>query len=273
MSPSAKAPPLMLSPLHRAGAFIASLNLRVGFLRFVALSNGLILLSLLWMLMVRDSSLGVLHFLQADTGIPRQVIVGLVASIFFMDVSQSLRGITQSYASLFVLSGQSLLALITLVYTAIGKLSLIAAFGHVGLFALCFIGIVVIVQSYNPDKTQFQFKRLMYPAISALMALLLWGIVTRPDTAIIQFIHNRYGAALFVIIIGLLAWGSGQLRQNHLTPDRMVRRLIGIYLFTFMSVALFGVDSSVSLLGVTMNVLVACVTVFYAFIQAQEYPG
>lgn len=273
MSPTAKAPPLAFNPTQRVGAFIASLNLRVGFLRFVALSNGLILLSLLWMLLVPDSSMGVLHYLQEDTGIPRQILVGLVASVFFMDVSQSLRGITQSYASLFILSGQCLLALITLVYTALGKLSLIADFGHVGLFVLCFIGVVVIVQSYNPDKTQFQFKRLMYPAISLLMALLAWGIVTRPDVAIIQFIHNQYGAALFVVIVGLLAWGSGQLRQNHLTPDRMVRRLIGVYLFTFMSVALFANDSSASLLGVTMNVLVSCVTVFYAFIQAQEYPG
>lgn len=262
-----------LRPLQRLGLFIAGLNLRTGFLRFVALSNGLILLSLVWMILVPDSSLGVLRYLQEDTGMRRSVIVGLMASVFFMDISQSLRGITQSYTLLFAISGQALLATITLFYTLVGKLSLVALFGHGGMFALSFIGIVVVVQSYNPDKTPFQMKRLMFPAISVLMALLAWGLVTRPDTAITLFIQGKYGAALLIVIVSLLAWGSGQLRQNHLTPDRMVRRLVGIYLFVFMSVALFTADSSVSLLGVTMNVLVACVTVFYALIQAQEYPG
>lgn len=260
-------------PIQQLGLFIASLNLRVGFLRFVALSNGLILLSLIWMLLVPESSLGVLRYLQEDTGISRSVLVGIVASVFFMDISQSLRGMAGSYASLFVLSGQALLALVTLIYTLAGKLSLMAVFGHVGMFALSFIGIVVVVQSYNPDKTRFQFKRLMYPAISVLMALLAWGMVTRPDIAITQFIQNQYGLVFFVVIVGLLAWGSGQLRQNHLAPDRMVRRLIGLYLFVFMSIGLFTTDDSVSLLGVTMNVLVACMTVFFAFLQAQEYPG
>lgn len=260
-------------PIQRLGIFIAGMNLRTGFLRFIALSNGLILLSLIWMLLDRDSSLGVLRFLQEDTGIRRSVLVGLMASIFFMDISQSLRGIAQSYSALLVLSGQGVLALITLFYTITGKLSLIALFGHGGMFALSFIGIVVIVQSYNPDKTGFQFKRLMFPAISVLMALLAWGLVTRPDAAITAFIQDRYGAIAFVFIVSLLAWGSGQLRQNHLTPDRMIKRLLGVYLFAFMNAALFATDNSVSLLGVTMNCLTALVTIFFALIQAQEYPA
>lgn len=265
--------PVAIRPLQRLGLFIAGLNLRTGFLRFAALSNGLILLSLIWMLLVPDSSLGVLRYLQEDTGISREILVGLIASIFFMDISQSLRGIAQSYAALFAISGQGVLAIITLVYTLTGKLSLIALFGHGGLFALNVIGIVVVVQSYAPTETRYSFKRLMFPAISVLMAILAWGLVTRPDTAITQFIQGRYGALLYILIVSLLAWGSGQLRQNHLTPDRMIRRLMGIYFFVFMNMALFVSDDSVSLLGVTMNALVACVTVFYAMIQAQEYPG
>lgn len=269
LSPAVTRP--AIRPLHRLGVLIAGMNLRTGFLRFVALSNGLILLSLVWMLIVPDSSLGVLRYLQEDTGIRRSVIVGMMASVFFMDISQSLRGITQSYSLLFAISGQALLAVITLVYTITGKLSLVALFGHGGMFVLCFIGIVVIVQSYSPNKTRFQFKRLMFPAISALMAILAWGLVTRPDASLTQFIQDRYGAMLFILIVALLAWGSGQLRQNHLTPDKMVKRLIGVYLFVFMNVALFAVDNSVSLLGVMMNMLTAGVTIFYALIQAQDY--
>lgn len=273
MSPTPAIAPLRFQPIKWLGLFIASLNLRLGFLRFVALCNGFILLSLIWMLFLPESSMGVLRYIQEDTGVRREIVIGLVACIFFMDISQSLRGIAQSYACLFAISGQAVIALVTLVYTVLGRLSLIAAFGHVGLFALSFVGIIVVVQSYSPVKKPFDFKRLMFPVISVLMAILAWGLVTRPDTAITQFIQNQYGLVFFVMIVGLLAWGSGQLRQNHLTPDRMVKRLIGVYLFGFLSTALFMVDSSVSLLAIMMNLLVACMTVFYAFIQAQEYSG
>lgn len=262
---------------RRARLSFAALNLRIGLLRFIALINGALLLSLVWMLIAPHSSLGILAPLGADIeaaqpllsalAIRRTIVLG-IGFVFFADVSQSLRRLPPSYASLSSLSGQAILFVITLVYVLMGRLSLLALYGTGGTLILSAAGIVIVVQSYQ-DAQRYRVRKLLYPLLSGAMGFLGIALILSPDTATRQLIELRYGGIVFVALLTLLAWGCGQLRQNHLTPDKMVRRVSGLILFPLFSLRLWATGQSISLLGVLNTLSVAGLAAFLAFVQAQ----
>lgn len=264
-------------PVSRSRLTFTALNLRIGLLRLIALINGAILLSLLWMVFVPHAPLGVLGPLAADIEAARPLLSQLairgsivfgIGFVFFADVSQSLRRLPPSYASLSSLSGQAILFLITLLYVVKGRLSLLALYGVGGTLALSAAGIVIVVQSYQNTR-RYQVRSLLYPLLSSTMGFLGIALILSPDTATRQLIELRYGVLVFIFLLTLLAWGCGQLRQNHLTPDKMVRRVGGLILFPLFSIRLWVTGQPISLLGLLLTLSVAALAVFLAFVQAE----
>jgi hypothetical protein len=263
------------------GGVIAASDLRLNFLRFTVFENSVILFCLFWMALIPDSSSGVLRPLIEDISTlhpnepmsaARLVIIGVIAFVFLSDIFQTQRGIQATWGLLFSLSGQALLATITVVYTLTGRLSPIALYGYCGVFLLSLVGMVTVIQSYQP-AVKYPVKALIYPLLSTLMALLGVSLIAWQDSAIARFIQeaHRFGGVVFLALIVPLAWGHGQLRQNHLTPDEMAKRLIGVAVFAFLSAAFFTATSMSSLLGVCVNGLIVLLGVFFALIQAKDY--
>lgn len=264
--------PPLTGLFSRAAFYIASLDLPLLMIRIIALSNAFFLLSLVYMILVPNAPLGVLRFLQEDTGMRRNTLVALVAAFFFMDIAQSMRGVVTSYSMVMSLSGQAAVALITAIYVIKGDLSAIALYSHGGAFALSAIGVLIGIQSRHTNL-RYPVKRLILPALSTLMFILVWGLITRPDSPLALFIQNTYGKVFFILLVGALAWGSGQLRRNHFSPEKMARRLTGIYLFAFLVVALQITTGGSSLLGVYMTVHVAVLSMVFPFLQATDQGG
>ena len=252
------------------------LNRRAAFLRFITLSNGFILVLLLMGFFVPDAPLGLLSPLVNDLALMHPelaisdvrgaVIIGL-GFVLFSDISQSLRRLPPSYLSLATLSGQALLFLITLAYTIAGRLPTLALYGIGGSFLLSVVGIVAVVQSYQGGR--FLARSLFYPSLSALMAFLGLGLILSPDTYTRQMIDQSGGVASLLLLLALLAWGSGQLRQNHLMPHDMIRRLIGMGVFPIFPLRLLHSGAAVSFLGIFLTVNVAVIASLVAFVQVE----
>jgi hypothetical protein len=229
------------------------------------------------LLVLPDLPLGILGPLYRDALLWRPLmdalavrisLISLIGFVFFVDISQSLRRLPPSCGTLFSLSGQAALFGIALVYVLRGELPPLALYGIGGTFVLSFVGIVAVVQSYTPTR-RFTARGLLYPVLSLLMGGLGVGLILSPDTATREVIDLHYGPVVLVGLLGLLAWGCGQLRQNHLSPDKMVRRLMGIVIYPALSVRLLVTGTPVSLLGVFLTINVAGTAVFLAFVQAE----
>ncbi len=264
--------------LPRPRLSFKALNLRRALLRLITLSNGLILLALLWTLVDSQAPLGLLSPLfddmaAMDTGMSVQAIrATLVLGIGFClvaDISQSMRRLPPSYTSLASLSGQCLLGLITVAYVVVGRLPLLALYGIGGTLLLSATGIVIVVQSYAPTSRHPPVRTLLYPILSLGMLVLGISLILSPDTATRQIIELEYGPFVLGGLLFVLAWGSGQLRQNHLTPDRMIKRLLGLIVFPVFSLRLLAIGQPVSILGVVLTIIVAGLAVALAFVQAE----
>lgn len=269
--------PMTTHAARKTRLTFTTLNLRIGLLRFVALLNGLILVTLLWALIVPDAPLGILAPLFADIEAAhpmasvlaiRAVIILSIGFVFFSDVSQSLRRLPPSYGSLTSLSGQAVLTAITLVYVLRGRLPPLALYGPGASLVLSGVGIIVVVQSFDAHS-RYPVRALLYPILSVIMAGLGLSLIVSPDTATRQIIELRYGVIVLVTLLGLLAWGCGQLRQNHLTPDKMVKRLTGLIVFPVFSLRLMATGNPVSFLGLLLTSAVAALAVFLTFVQAE----
>lgn len=273
MSPSAKAPPIALNPTQRVGAMLGTMNLRLGFVGAVVIGNAVILLCLISMSVDTGSALGVLRPLIEDVGLPRDGIIGLFAVLFGVDVAQMRqmqRRQSPGYGTLTSLSGQLALALITLVYVIKGALHPIALYGAWGVFLLSLVGVLVVIQSYESQKRFFDVRQLMYPAMSVSMGLLAFGLIW-PGSAISAFIQQEWDIFIKGCLLALVIWGCGELKQNHLTPKQVARRIGGMLFFAFFSVKRFTEDRDASVLGTWMHVMVWVLAVFFALIQAQDY--
>jgi hypothetical protein len=246
--------------------------------RYTAIHNAAILLCLLWMLMVPDSPTGLLGLLQVDVGLRRNAVIALVMAIFFMDVAQALRGLTPNWSFLTTLSGQCVMAIIATVYTLRGSIGLVGFYTYVGPFALSVIGLMVAIQRahlrppwFVPRWVRENTKHAMLTSISVLLWILAWGLMTRPDATVARSIQSRYGLGFFIAMVGVILWGAGQLRHNHMKPWWALRRMLGIYLYSLMVMYAIAADnSSISPLSVYLSVSIAVLSVFFALIQAQD---
>ena len=246
--------------------------------RYAALSNGAILLCLLWMLVVPDSGLGLLQFVVNDTGLRRNTVIALFMALFFMDIAQALRGVVPTWSYLTTLSGQGAFAVLGAIYTLQGSVGLVGFYTHVGPFLLSFIGILVAIQRarlhppwFVPHWMRENTKRVMLTTLSFLLFVLAWGLLTRPDTNIGTFIQTRYGLGAFVVMIGVMLWGAGQLRHNHMKPWQALRRTFGIWLFSFMSLYLLATDNeAIAPLSVYLSLSVALLSALFAIVQSYD---
>lgn len=272
-------PPMTTVTAVRAASIRAPftvLNRRTAFLRFITLSNGLILVFLLLSFFIPDAPLGLLAPLVNDLaaihpGLPlvdvRGAVVMGLSFLLFADISQSLRRLPPSYLTLATLSGQGILFLIAFAYTLTGRLPVLALYGIGGSFWLSVVGIVAVVQSYRGGR--FMARALFYPSLSALMAFLGLGLILSPDTLTRQMIDQSGGVVSLLLLLSLLAWGSGQLRQNHLMPHDMIRRLIGMGVFPIFPMRLLHSGAPVSFLGIFLTLNVAVIASLMAFVQVE----
>lgn len=263
---------------HPIAAWLDRIDAPHALVRYVAISNAIILLCLLWMLLVPESSIGILRLPAEDMGLRRSFVVTLFAAVFFMDVAQALRGVRASWTYLTSLSGQAILALIALVYTTQGKIGLVGFYTHAGPFILSFIGVLVAIQRaklrppwFVPPWMRQNTRQVMLTSVSIFLLTLAWGLLTRPDTNIALFIQNRYGLGFFIVMIGLLLWGAGQLRHNHMKPWQALRRMFGLWLYAFMTAYLLLTDNNeIAPLTVFLSLNVPILATLFAVIQAQD---
>lgn len=269
------APPSLLNSRARLGMFIANLNMRRGFAGLVRLNNGLLFLSLMTMILFPDTSLGVLRPLVEDLQSGRETVVGFFAFLFLVDVCQVDRGQHPSNGILFSLSGLCLLSLVTLFYVARGILTPVALYFTWGPFLMALVGLMVVIRSYETGegsaKRYDSAKRWMYPVLSASMGVLGIGLLW-PDSPSGLFIASQWNIVVIGLTVFLLAWGCGQLRQNHLTPDAMMSRVAGMFFFAFFSAVRMIEDRNTSLMSALMSVTMCLMAVFFSFMQAQDYP-
>lgn len=271
-----RAAPTFPNPLERVGTLIASFNLDIGFIRLVALVNSLLLLALIWMLVVPDAPLGVLR-IAITPNTPREPLVGFVAFFLLSDIFQIRRNNTPQWAMLMSVSGQVPIVVCAFVGVVQGVFTPIALYAPLGVMSLSLIGIAIVVQSDRASRPPFTpikypAQKLVYPVLSALMGWLGSMLILRRDSIITSFIIDYpLGLGLFALLIVFLAWGHGQLRQNHLSPKQMSRRLTGVIMFAFLIAALFVNEGAGSFLGVTMNILVAVLGVYLSFMEARHY--
>lgn len=269
------------SPVARQTLIAAWLNRMdwtMALVRYTALHNAAILLCLLWMLLVPDSSMGLLGLLQEDFGVRRNALVSLFMALFFMDISQQRRGLRPTWAYLTSLSGQCVLALVAIAYTIQGRISLVGLYTYVGPFALSVIGLLVAIERthlrppwFVPRWVRENTKHIMLTSISILLWVLAWGLLTRPDALVARFIQNRYGLGFFIIMIGFTLWGAGQLRHNHMQHWQALRRMLGIYLYSLMVVILISADNTaIAPLTVYLSLSIAVLSALFALIQAQD---
>lgn len=253
-----------------------ALNLRLGFLRLVALLNGVILLLVLYALHPASPD-GILGPLLADLGraLPdsdpnaiRFMAGAALGFVFFADISQSMRRLPPSYGLLACLSGQAILTVITAVYVLAGQLPSLALYGTGGTLALSAVGMITVIQSYR-GVDRIAIRTFLYPMLSAVLGCLGMSLIFSPDSATRAMIETTYGPYMLAALLALLAWGCGQLRQNHLTPDRMVKRLVGLALFPLSSLHLLTSSEPVSLLGVFLPISTALLAMALAFVLAE----
>lgn len=282
-----QASPTAITNLHvpTFGERLGKIDYNAALVRFVAFNNAPILLCLIWMLFTPDGSMGVLRFLQEDTGAPRTVIIGIFAFLFFMDISQTMKELRQikqgrqlGWSFITCLSAQFVLAFFTIIYAVKGDVSWIALYTNVGPLFLSLIGLIAILQRQKvpfpytlPRGLSFNAKERMLTSVSLCMGVLGIGLITRPDVAITRFIQDERGFGFFVIMVGLIAWGAGQLRHNHMLPWSAIRRMTGMALFCLMTATLFTTnDAAISLLTVYLSFAVMMLSFMFAFIHAQE---
>lgn len=255
-----------------------------GFLRFIALSSSFFLLSILWMMLVPEASMGVLRFVQDDTHRGRRVVTGVVALFFMRDIGQSLRGIKARHGMIFVLSGQAVMAVIATIYTLRGELSLAGFAGNVGVFWLSLVSLWTIAQHnqkmalmklgqvYRP-RWGIEAKTFLIPGVAIIMFLTSIGLVTRPDGAISDFIHTQIGLLYYVIVLGWIVLGSGFITLNHIKAKWLFVAVMGYYLFVGLLVGLFAYDpTSISLTFLVSHFVIAVEAFFIILLQTTYSP-
>jgi len=238
--------------------------------RFIHITNAALLMAFVVTFLQTDSSMGILRFIQEDTGLPRPYVLGVAMFIMFMEVSFGARDTSPSWRSLAMV-GQFLIAVIAAVYWIRGQLSLIGLVTHAGPYLLACLSIVVIAQRKTPLRAFVYAKHALLPFIGILLACLGVGLIVQPDSSINQFIQTRYGLGVLVAIIACLGWGAGQLRFNHIAPWRALRRMIGLYLYTVMVIYLAIYSGGVSSLGLVMPIYLSGLTICVAMIQIQDW--
>lgn len=253
-----------------------------GFLRFIALSSAFFLLSLLWSMLVPESSIGILRFLQEDTGLTRNVIGGAVALFFMRDIGQSLRGIKPRHGMVFILSGQFVMALFALVYTLKGEVSTAGLAGHFGVFWISLLSLWTIAQYTKRQemlkagqvfKPHIEAKTFLIPGLAIIMFLSAFGVITRPDGAISNFLQTRVGIVYYVIAMCWLVVGSGFITLNHIKPKWLFVAVMGYYFFVGLLVGLFTFDpNTVSLTFVVSHVVIAIEAFFIILLQTKYSP-
>ncbi len=273
MSQPITAPPLTVSRVGSLAQQLSKADHSVFLARFHALANATCLIVALHLFLVSDAPIGVLGFVQNDTNIPRELILAGMMGLFFMDISQAVREPALSWAYLTSLSGQAVLAAITFLYTLAGDVSLIGAVTYIGPFVLSVLSVGVFAQRVRPIRFLSRLKTLLLPAISVIMTVLSFGLLFNQDAPLRQFIEDRYGLVALAVILPCLWWGAGQLRHNHIEPWKALRRCVGLYFFTLMTLYLLTYGNGVSLLGVFMTLHLSLLTVVIAFIQAREWAG
>lgn len=302
-------PTLSASPgaITNLAAPAAHIDIPLNMTRLIVSLNALFPLALLWGMFVPESSLGVLRLLTEDTGAPRGVVSAVLIAFFMADTVQWSRGIKMRWLGLYGLSGQFVLAVISVIYFARGSISLITLVGHGGLFvmsALC-LGIAVQMKEYrhaqreletqeeryrdalatlNPNRAvsavgmapriKYPIRPYLAPTISVILFLCAIGLIIRPDSAIAMFIQNTYSLAYFVVVVAWLVIGSGALRINHVSAGGLFLSVLGYILFVFLLIGLsFSVANQVSLLTLLTHVSLASVFVFAAYLQTEPIEG
>jgi hypothetical protein len=214
-------------------------------------------------------SLGVLGFLQRDTGIPPS----LFGLLFMFGVGVALRGVYPRYESLAVLTGQYAYTLITLIYAVRGEVPLSGLASHGGLCALCVVLIVGATQRHNHPQHRTNVRNVLMPIMGVSLLLYAIGLSTRPDAAINAFITGIYSDWLTAAMSLWLVIGGGYMLFNHILAKLLFVMMTGQYLYTVLALALLAVHPlTTSLAGVASHVGFSVISGFIILIQT-DYPG
>lgn len=277
-------PPDFRGAITRLSDTTVSIDWTNGFLRFIALTPALFLLSIVWMLLVPEASMGILQLLTQDAHRDRTIVGGVVAAFFMRDIGQALRGIKPRHGMVFILSGQAVMAAISVWYTLHGQASMAAFAGNVGVFWLSLLSLWAIAQHdqrqallkqgklFTP-KWGIEAKTFLIPGIALIMFTSAIGLITRPDGAIAAFIQNQVGLFYYAAVVCWLIVGSGFITLNHIKAKWLYVAVMGHYLFTVMLVGLFAYDpTSVSLTFVISHLIIAIETFFIILLQTTYSP-
>lgn len=300
-------PPDFRGAITRLSDTTVKLDWTNGFLRFIAFTPALFLVSILWMMLVPESSMGVLQFAVQDVHRGRAVVGGVVAAFFMRDIGQALRGIKPRHGMIFVLSGQAVMAVVSIYYTLKGDATLASFAGNFGVFWLSLLSLWTIAQyeQYQfyiresarllklypkphalPDEEKAYLKSLetnlprrflaktyLIPGIAIIMFVSALGLITRPDGAIAAFIHNQVGFAYYVFVMAWLVVGSGFITLNHIKAKWLYVAVMGHWLFTVMLMGLFAYDpTSISLTFVVSHLIIAIEAFFIILLQTTYSP-
>lgn len=221
------------------------------------------------LLLGAQSSLGVLGFLQRDTGIPPSV----VGILFVFGMGLATRGVFPRYESLLVIVGQVAYTLITLLYVFRGELPFSGLAGHGGTCLICAMLIVGATQRHNSPRHYTPVKNVLMPAMGTSLLLYAIGLVSRPDAAIASFIQGEYSGYLTLVLALWLAYGGGYMLFNHILAKWLFAAMMGQYLYTLLAFALLAAQpTTTSLAGVGSHFAFSVIATYIIFIQT-DYTG
>lgn len=215
------------------------------------------------------NSLGVLGFLERDTGIS-PAIIGI---LFVFGMGQATRGVFPRYHSLLVIIGQIAYSLVTVVYTLRGELPLSGLASHGGLCVLCALCIVSATQRHDSPRRETPFKDALMPAMGVSLLMYAIGLAGRPDAAIATFIQGESGAHLSLLLAVCLGYGGGCILFNHILAKWLFTAMMPQYFYTLIAIALFFAHPlTTSLTGVVSHIAFAMISAFIILIQT-DYSG
>lgn len=215
------------------------------------------------------ASLGVLGFLQRDTGIPPSVI----GILFVFGMGQATRGMFPRYHSLIVIIGQIAYSLVTLIYTVRGDLPLSGLAGHGGLCLLCALCIVGATQRQNNPGRMPSIQKFLMPALGVSLLMYAIGLASRPDAAIVTFIQNESGAHFSNLLAILIGYGGGCVLFNHIEAKWLFTALLPQYFYTLIALALLAAHpTTTSLPGVASHFAFSVLSAYIILIQT-DYSG
>lgn len=226
----------------------------------------------LWPALVPEASHGILAFARRDVNLSPTVMV----VVFLFCIGITWRGVRPRLWLLGMLTGQGLLAGITLVYALRGVVTLAQVAGHGGLFMLCVFAVMALVQKdaarpWMVWRWRFDAQAFLIPTIGVTLMLYALGLATRPDAGIAMFIQGQFGTPLIAILVAAFALGAGVVIQNHISASRLFVALVPQGIYAVMAIGLLGADNDVSLAGVIVHLLFTVTAMCVVLIQTKEY--